>query len=283
MSRNACGVAAAPRSTGFADRAGRARAGTRRARAGLGRVDDHHVDAAGVADDADPGAGRQRLVDQQPGGVEQLAEAVAADDAGLGEQRVHGGVGGGRGRGVRGAGPLPGRRPAALDRQHRLAPGQGAGDAGEPARVADRLEVERDGSGGRVVVPVRQQVVAAHVGLVAEGDEARQPGAGPADVVEDRDADGARLRGDRQAARLRLDGGERGVQPQRRVGVEDAEAVGADDADAVAAGDADQLGLGLAPVRPGLAEPGGEDHGRPDPGGAALLAARRRPTRPGRR
>src|SRR6266516_6589319 len=52
--------------------------------------------AAGVGDDPDPPPGRQRLVGQQLGNVEQLLEGVGADHPGLTEQRLHGHVGGGQ-------------------------------------------------------------------------------------------------------------------------------------------------------------------------------------------
>ena len=48
-----------------------------------------------------------------------------------------------------------------------------AGDAGVLARVAERLGVDRDHLRRLVVLPELEQVVARHVGLVAERDEPR--------------------------------------------------------------------------------------------------------------
>src|SRR5690606_31177461 len=85
--------------------------------------------------------------------------------------RSHGHVrGGGRG-GVGADGAVAGAGAAALDQQDRLLAADPAGDAGELARVAERLQVQGDDVGVRVVLPVFEQVVAAHVGLVADRDE----------------------------------------------------------------------------------------------------------------
>ena len=159
----------------------------------LGGVRCQDVEPAGVADDREAVAGRQRLIGEQPRGVEQLAEGVRAHHAGLSEQGIDGGGGRGRGRGVRGAGTLPGDGAAALHGQYRLAPRQRPHRAGELARVAERLQVQRHRPGRRVVVPVRDQVVAADVGLVAERDEGGDPASGPGRAVEQGDADRAGL------------------------------------------------------------------------------------------
>ena len=71
--------------------------------------------------------------------------------------------------------PRAGRGPPRLDRQHRLGARHPPRDAAELARVAERLQVQRDDLRGRVLLPVLQQVVARQIGLVAERDERRQP------------------------------------------------------------------------------------------------------------
>ena len=63
--------------------------------------------------------------------------------------------------------------------------------------------------------------------------------------------------------------GERGVQPAR--GRDDAEAVRPDEAHAVAAGGGEQLVLQAAPSAPSLGEPGRDDHGGRDAGGATTV------------
>ena len=89
---------------------------------------------------------RQRLLGQHGGGVEQVVEPVAADHARAREQRVD------RCRRTpRSARPCascaaraPRRRPPRLDRQHRLRARHPPRHAAELARVAERLQVQRD-------------------------------------------------------------------------------------------------------------------------------------------
>ena len=85
---------------------------------------------------------RQRLGGKQRGDVEQLAERVGADDAGLAEQRVDRLLGPGQRRGVRARGPDPGPAAAALHGQDRLAARHAPREPPEAARVAERLEVD---------------------------------------------------------------------------------------------------------------------------------------------
>ena len=70
-----------------------------------------------------------RLVREQRGDVDQLLERGGADDAGLVEERVDGGLGAGERRGVRARRLLPGRRRAALEREDRLRCGRRGGRA----------------------------------------------------------------------------------------------------------------------------------------------------------
>ena len=146
-------------------------------------------------------AGRQRLVGQQRGHVEQLVERVAADDAGLAEERVDGHVGAGQRGRVRGGRALPGLAAAALDGHDRLARRDPPGDPREAAAVAERLEVEDDHAGRLVVLPALEQVVRREVGLVAHRDEARDADPELAGVLEDRDPERAGLGGDRDLGR----------------------------------------------------------------------------------
>ncbi len=205
----------------------------------LGRIGGQHVHAPGVADHRKTIARRQRLVGHHPRRVEQLAEVIHADDARLRAERVDRDVGRGRGCGVRSAGTLTRRRPTAHDGDDRLAARQGPPDPGEPARVAERLEIQRHRAGRRVVEPVREQIVAADIGLVAERDEARDAGTGPDRVFEHGDADGTGLGRERQTTGRRQHRRERGSQPYRRVAVEHAKAVRSDHTDAMPACDPD--------------------------------------------
>ena len=127
-----------------------------------------------VADDRHPPAGRKRLVHEEVRDVEQLLERLDANDTGLPEQGVDGLV---RDRAdtVGMGAPLTGHGAGALDRDDRRLVGDTAGDAAELPRVPERLQIEQDHVRLRILRPETQQVVAAHVGLVAEGDEARDP------------------------------------------------------------------------------------------------------------
>ena len=137
------------------------------------RVGDQHAQRGGVAHDGDPRPGGQRLVGQQQRGVEQLGERLDPDDPGLLEQRPHAGVV--DRLGVRGEPRDRTGVPPALHRDDRLGAGEPPREPRELARVAERLQVEQHQVGGRVGLPVLQQVVARQVGAVARRDERRQP------------------------------------------------------------------------------------------------------------
>ena len=57
---------------------------------------------------------------------------------------------------------LPGERPS------RLFPGQAPGDAGELARVAEALQVQKDDLCPRIFFPILDEIVARNVGFVAD-------------------------------------------------------------------------------------------------------------------
>ena len=139
-----------------------------------GGVGGEQPQRVGVADDRDPRPRGQRLAGQQLRHVEQLGECVDPDHPGLPNSALERGVRrvGAAARRARAARPAWCRRssppPSASATAHP------ASEAGELARVAQRLEVEQDDLGGRIVLPVLEQVVARHVGPVARGDERRQ-------------------------------------------------------------------------------------------------------------
>src|SRR5690606_34988905 len=86
--------------------------------------------------------------------------------------------------------------------------------------------------------------------------------------IEERRADGARLRDERDASALRHRLAEARVELRGRA--QHAEAVRSDEPDAVRPGDAKRLVLERAAARAGLAEAAGQDHGRANPGLAAF-------------
>nr|WP_245665786.1 hypothetical protein [Actinoplanes subtropicus] len=199
------------------------------------RLGGERDQATGVAHDAQPASGGQRLIDEHPGGIHHLVDAGDPENAGPGEQGVPGGC-----------------RLRAADRQDRLVRGHRPGVPGERRGVAVGVEIQRDGPDPRVGVPVADQVVRADVQLVAERDERGDPAAVPGGLLEQRRPDGPGLRGHRQATGRHPDRGEAGVEEHERVGVDDTEAVRADQADAVVPGDPAQF----LPLRPGTGRGG---------------------------
>jgi len=223
-----------------------------------------------VAHDSNPLAGGQRLVDEQLRDIEELVHVLDPDDARLAQHRAEGA---GRhpslARPVAGRGAIPGH--ARRDGDDRLALSQGSRDAGELARVADRLEVQADGHGAVVVDPVLQEVVARDVDPVAGGGEVRHPEAPAVGRGEHGDSQRATLREEAETAGPGHPRRERGVETDLRVGVDEAERVGADHAHPVLAGAPAQLLLALRAVVPALREPTRRDEEVPDALGRALV------------
>ena len=121
---------------------------------GLAGVGTHDPRAPGIGDDGHPVAARQRLRGQQRSHGEQLVQGVGADHPGLGEQRIDGDIGSRQQRaGVRRGRACPRARAPALDRQQRLVTGKAARDAGELARIAERLQVQQSDLGARRPAP----------------------------------------------------------------------------------------------------------------------------------
>ena len=176
--------------------------------------------------------------------------------------------------------PRTRRRAAALDRDDRLAVADSPGDPGELARVSERLEVEQDHVGVRVLLPVLEEVVARQVGLVADRDERRQPEAQAVRGFDDRDPEAAALREEADAPGRRRERDERRVEPHLGRGVEHAEAVGADQPHAVRAADLDQLALRRRALGSHLGEAGGDHDEAAHARGPALARDFQRPWRP---
>ena len=196
----------------------------------------------------------QRLPGEQERGLGQVLGAVAGDHTGLGEEGGDTDGGSGGGRGVRGARAAAAVRPSADHGEQRLAFGEPAGDAGELRCVPEGLEVERRRRDAGVVGPRGEQVVAGHVDLVAERDQAADAEPELARQVGQHDAHPARLRGDGQTAVGRQHPGERGVELDLRVVAHHAQAVGSHHADAVGARQDARARAGAG--RPRLRAPG---------------------------
>ena len=87
------------------------------------------------------------------GHVEQLLDRVHPDHAGLVEQSGDGIVGAGQGGCVRRGGPASYGAPATFHGDDGLGAAQFPGQASEPPRVAERLEVQQADTGGVVLGP----------------------------------------------------------------------------------------------------------------------------------
>ena len=152
----------------------------------------------------------QRLRREQDGGVGELLERVGLDHPRLAEERVDG-----RGRAGQRGGMRPRRAlPRAAVRPPFIARiGFFARDAPreprELARVPERLEVEQDQVGLRVVLPVLEQVVRRDVRLVADRDERREPEPAGGAALEDGEPERTALRREADVARREGSAGRR--------------------------------------------------------------------------
>lgn len=223
-----------------------------------------------IADDADPSPGGQALSREDLSEVEELVDRVRPDHSGLSEHLVKGvrGQGGGAHDVSRRQFPA---REIGLDDDDRFDPGDAAGDAGELARVADRLEVESDGLRVRVLLPILEDVIAGHIGAVARGDEGRDPQAAVLRRREQRGPERARLAEESQRTRIRQERGQGGVEGDIGGLVDEAERIRAHHAHSVGAGRGDHSSLQFGTLVAGLGEARGDDEHRLDPVGRALL------------
>ena len=127
----------------------------------------------------------------------------------------------------------------------------------------------RDDVGRVVVVPELQEVVARHVGAVAERHEPRQAHVEALGEPQERGAERARLHHDGDAAGRQLHRHQRRLEADLAVRRGDAHARRADDAHAVASGAGDQV-VDID-GRAFLAVDGGHDHGAANVGGDAVV------------
>ena len=179
------------------------------------------------------------------------------------EQRLDGGVGSRKRRGVGCGRPSPGAGRPALEREDRLAAGHAAGDPAEPPRVPEGLEVQDHDVRALVVLPVLEQVVRRDVGLVPDGHEGGESEAAPVRLVEEREAERAALGAERDVPGRELRSGERAIEG--RVGERDADAVRPEQACAVGADEREQLVLARHSLGAELGEARGDHADRSCP------------------
>ena len=142
----------------------------------------------------------------------------------------------------------------------------------ERPRVGRALQIGEGQRRAGIVEEGREQLGHGDVGLVAGGDAIAKAHALRLGEVDDGVAEAAGLEGARHRAGAEIglvgDAAEGGPHP--RLDGEHALAVGADDAHAALGDGGLQLRLQLAPLRPRLAEAGGQHHGERDAGLAAV-------------
>jgi hypothetical protein len=114
----------------------------------------------------------ERLLGQQRGDVEKLVERLGPDHPCLMKESVDGHIRRcQQGSGVRRRGLRPRGRTAALDGENRFPARKPARHPRELARVAEGLQIQQREVRAGVLLPVREQIVARQIGLVADRDE----------------------------------------------------------------------------------------------------------------
>ena len=150
--------------------------------------------AAAVGDHGDAAPARPRRAHERLAGVDQLARRVDAHDARLAAGRRDHGVARDERARVRGGAARAGGRATAVEQDHGLLRRCGARRLDEGAAVGDVLGVDRDRARGLVAGQVLDEVGQAHVGLVADRGEAREPEAAALEQHAELDREVARLR-----------------------------------------------------------------------------------------
>ena len=175
----------------------RSRLGAGLSQAQAGRLEHIGGDrgrAAGVGEDRDPVAGRERLVGQRQRRVEQRLHPIHFDGAGLlagGPKRR---VRAGQRAGVRGGRGLAAGGAAGLEHEHRLDRGRIPQRGHERFPALDILQIEDDDAAVGVGGQDGQQVRLVDVGLVAHAQQAAEADAVADGPIDDAAAQRARLR-----------------------------------------------------------------------------------------
>ena len=231
-------------------------------------VDGHHPRPTGVRHDAQPRPSRAGNARERLAGGEKVLDPVDAHYSSTAE-------GGGVERvvaadstSVRSRRNRRARAASRLDDDDRFGLGEVAGGAHELARVGQGFDVEDDGVRQGVGAEVVDEVAEVDVAHGTHGDESGETDRVGDRPVQHRRAQRSRLADETDAARLRHDVSERGVEiaawPQ------EAEAVRPQQADAVGPGDAHHLIFELLAGRADLLEPGRHDDRAAHAGLAAL-------------
>ncbi len=237
----------------------------------LERIGDQNAGAAGIREHRGTPGARQRGAVERHRHVEQLFHGAGTEHAGLREQRVDGRVARGQGARVGGRRPGADRGASGFHRDDRLPLRDARRDFQEAPRITEILHVHQDHGDRVVLLPLQQQVVAAHVGFVADRHELRDADAILFGVVEHTHAERARLRHERRVAERRHRRGEGGVERHGGIRVQDPHAVWTDHPHPVAADDFHQPALGRGPRFPDFLEACRNHHQPPHPFATARI------------
>src|SRR2546430_685174 len=227
-----------------------------------GLVDAHAPRPSGARDEGAAVPSRDRLQREGHRQVEELLDRVGSKDAGLGEHRLCREVRAPEGTRVGHGRPASGLRAARLYRDDGLVLRCLARDPDEVPRVAEVLDVREDQFRVPVSVPHPKEIVEAHLGLVPQRAELREADAQGFRVVQDGDAEGAALCGQRDPARERRRRRERRIHADVGVGVDHAHAVRADHRHVVRVAHREESRLAGHSDLPDFSEAGG-DHDEP--------------------
>ena len=221
---------------------------------GVGR---QHAGPARVGEDGEVAPLGPGLLAEHLGHVEEVVDVVHPQHAAAAEGRVQDRVAAGKGAGVGGRGLGGGLRAPGLDDDDRLALGDVPRRRQERARVPDRLHVEHNALGLRVVAEIRDHVAPVHVEHRPDGDERAKAHVLAEAPVEDGREKRPALTHERDVPFVGHRAGEGGVEAVGRP--HDAQAIRPHDADVVVPGNLLDLALQLGALFPHLPEPGGDD------------------------
>jgi len=160
--------------------------------------------------------------------------------------------------------------PARLDHDHRLGARGGPRRGDELAGGGNRLDIQQDGPGVRLVGEVIEHVAKIHIGHIPQRDQVREADAPRTRPIEHRGHHGPRLGDEGQLARSRMKLGEARVEPH--AGNQDPQAVGSENAQHVRPrGVQEGLPQALALLVRTLPKAGRDNHRRPGPARGELL------------
>jgi hypothetical protein len=179
-----------------------------------GTVGGHGSRSATVGDDRQALSLRTEFRGQRLGGVEQLPDVLDPHDAGTAHGGIENDIRAGGHAGVRFDGRQSAGVATGLEQDNRLDARRRAQRAHEAAGVANAFDVEQDVMGAVVVDQVVEDFAEIDVGGAAQRDDAGKADAVAGGPVENRRADGARLRNQRQIADVRVHAGKSGIQAE---------------------------------------------------------------------